>query len=308
MKSLALAFILSIVSGSVFAEELMVNSPGDGFLNLREGPSSNHPIIIEMYHGQTAEVLSISGNWLQVRHQSGTTGWAYGKNLIPVSSAKSQLRVNSPNDGYLNLRSGPSANHQIIRQMEHGSRASVIGRSGDWLQVQHDSGSTGWAHSKYLNTSISPRATASNGQSNSQGSSGSSSRPTGGGLFGSLLRGGLRAIGGSESSRDNNFSDKLSDPKYSYCLSISNEDARHACLEEPWLTDNEDARKVLLGDCYGMSQTAQDYGLMQVCAYPGKNSCSAIQNSDVAYACYSCNGTRRWVATAAAGHVFECLN
>lgn len=112
----------------------------------------------------------------------------------------------------------------------------------------------------------------------------------------------------SKPKNKSKFTDKLSQKKYSYCWGIDNKDARHACLEEPWLTDNEDARKVLLGDCYGMSRRAQDYGLMQICAYPGKSSCSSIKNSDVSYACYSCNGSRRWVATAAAGHIFECLN
>lgn len=108
-------------------------------------------------------------------------------------------------------------------------------------------------------------------------------------------------------SGQNKIIGKLKNPRYTYCWGIENENARHACLEEPWMTDNQDARKVLLGDCYGMSKSAQSSGLMQVCAYPGKASCSSIKNSDISYSCYSCDGSRRWVATAAAGHIFECF-
>lgn len=209
MKSLLLGGFLSIIATVATAETLMVNSPGDGYLNLREGPSSKNPIIIEMYHGQTVDVLSTSRRWLRVRHQSGTVGWAYGKNLIPVSSAESHLKVNSPNDGYLNLRTGPSSKHQIVRQMKHGSRASVLGRSGDWLQIQHDSGSTGWAHSKYLHTSISTRNVASTGNSNSRNASRSSSgindiTESGGGLVGLFVRGVLAAGGEGKSSGSSN--------------------------------------------------------------------------------------------------------
>lgn len=110
----------------------------------------------------------------------------------------------------------------------------------------------------------------------------------------------------SQASRDR-FAAKMNDSRYTYCWGISDEDARAACLEEPWLTESEDARKVLLGDCYGMSNWAQNSGYMQVCAYPGKNSCSAISNSNISSACYSCDGSKRWVATAAAGHVFQCF-
>lgn len=105
---------------------------------------------------------------------------------------------------------------------------------------------------------------------------------------------------------DSDFTNKMSDPKYTYCWSIDNEDARNACLEEPWMTENEDARQVLLGNCFGLSKWAEDFGLTQICAYPGKPSCTSIRDSDISYACYSCDGSRRWVATAAAGHIFEC--
>lgn len=200
MARLFIATFLILIASVASAETRMVNSPGDGYLNLREGPSSNYPIIIEMYHGQTAEILSKSANWLEVRHQSGAVGWAYGKTLIPFSSAKSQLRVNSPNDGYLNLRSGPSSKHKILRQMTHGSKTTVVTRSGEWLKVRHDSGTTGWAHSKYLNTAIAARNTAPKKSPSTRSTSNSSSKPSGGGLLGAMLRGGIKAIENAGSS------------------------------------------------------------------------------------------------------------
>lgn len=158
------------------AETRMVNSPGDGYLNLRQGPSSSYNIITEMYHGETVEVLRQSGSWLYVEYAQGIEGWAFARYLVPYSSRLSTLQINSPGDGFLNLRTGPGSRNPIIREMPHGSSVVVLGRSGNWLEVRHQSGSTGWAHSQYLDTSVSPRSVAgtsprpSSPQSSSEGS------------------------------------------------------------------------------------------------------------------------------------------
>ena len=47
------------------AERLLVNSPGDGFLNLRTGPGSQYNIIRKMYHGSAVETLVNNGTELE---------------------------------------------------------------------------------------------------------------------------------------------------------------------------------------------------------------------------------------------------
>lgn len=130
------------------AETRIVNSPGDGFLNLRTGPGSNYSIIQQMYHGSSVETLEWSGNWVRVRHQSGATGWASGKYL--ARPAARWLQVYSPSDGYLNLRTGPGTKYGIIRRMYNYEGVEVLEVQGNWARVRHESGDTGWAHRRYM--------------------------------------------------------------------------------------------------------------------------------------------------------------
>lgn len=162
MRKLTLAMAASLAlivlsAVAVHAQTRFIYSPSDGYLNLREGPSTNYPIIQPMYNGQRVWIIGRSGNWRQVRHESGTVGWAYHSYLTrdQVQSG-GQFFINSPGDGYLNLRSRPSGSSRIIRQMPHGSRVQVVGSTGAWLNVIHSSGAQGWAHHRYMSSSRPP--------------------------------------------------------------------------------------------------------------------------------------------------------
>ncbi len=61
---------------------LVVNAPSHGALNLRSGPGTAHPILMQMYNDDWVDVLASSGNWREVRHQSGVVGWAHGRYLV----------------------------------------------------------------------------------------------------------------------------------------------------------------------------------------------------------------------------------
>ena len=55
----------------------------------------------------------------------------------------------TPNEPWLNLRQGPSANTQIIGNMPDGTEVKINQRQGNWANVTVD-GQDGWAHSKWL--------------------------------------------------------------------------------------------------------------------------------------------------------------
>lgn len=128
------------------AEVLVVNSPGDGYLNLRSGPGSKYSIIMRMYHGSKVDTLAWRGNWARVRHETGHVGWAYGKYMAKPVSGPVRLYVYSPGDGYLNLRTGPGTGYGIITQMNHGEWVQVLERRGNWARVYHEYGQQGWAY------------------------------------------------------------------------------------------------------------------------------------------------------------------
>jgi uncharacterized protein YgiM (DUF1202 family) len=143
------ATAVSVIGAPSFADTMLINSPGDGFLNLRTGPGSNFDVIRKMYHGSRVETLETSGNWVRVRHESGAVGWTFAKYLARPSAGS--YHVYSPGDGYLNLRTGPGTKFDIIRRMYNGEDVRILEVSGAWARVKHyDSGATGWCSTKFL--------------------------------------------------------------------------------------------------------------------------------------------------------------
>ena len=69
--------------------------------------------------------------------------------LAAVAQAE-KLRVHSPGDGFLNLRTGPGTGYAIVREMYNGQTVRILERKGSWVRVRHSSGATGWASAKYL--------------------------------------------------------------------------------------------------------------------------------------------------------------
>lgn len=147
---LAAAVAFAAVPLAAEAQTLVVNSPGDGFLNLRTGPGTQYNIIRKMFNGSSVEVLERSGGWVRVRHQSGAVGWAFRQYLVRPEASGNWRTVYSPGDGYLNLRTGPGTKYQIIMPMYNGERVKVLDRNGNWLKVRHESGTVGWAYRSYL--------------------------------------------------------------------------------------------------------------------------------------------------------------
>ena len=135
-------------AGAARADLLIVNSPGDGYLNLRTGPGTGFDIIHAMPHGSEVHALEWSGRWVRVRHESGFTGWCSSRFL--ARTGPKRLSVFSAHDGYLNLRQGPGTSHPILMRMNNGESVEVLASSGAWRKVRHPSGAVGWAHGRYL--------------------------------------------------------------------------------------------------------------------------------------------------------------
>lgn len=146
---LTVAAAALVTAGQARAERLLVNSPGDGFLNLRTGPGSQFDIIRKMFHGSAVETLEFANGWVRVRHESGAVGWAFAKYLVRPAATNVRY-VYSANDGFLNLRTGPGTRYQIIRPMYNGEAVTLLERSGGWVRVKHESGAIGWTFEKYL--------------------------------------------------------------------------------------------------------------------------------------------------------------
>jgi N-acetylmuramoyl-L-alanine amidase len=151
IRFLLSAFLAVFLATVAVAETRMVNSPGDGYLNLRTGPGSGYDIVLRMDHGSLVDILETRGKWRRVHHLvSGAQGWAFGKYLLREDAGTTMMRVYSPGDGYLNLRSGPGGDFAILRRMYNGDQVEIVERKGNWVRVYHQSGAEGWAFARYL--------------------------------------------------------------------------------------------------------------------------------------------------------------
>lgn len=74
-------------------------------------------------------------------------------------AAALQAWVNAPEDGFLNLRTGPATSYEVVREMPHGSLVTVL-EDGNWFRVRDAYGNTGFAAARYLSaTEPRPRRT-----------------------------------------------------------------------------------------------------------------------------------------------------
>ncbi|MCH8517980.1 MAG: caspase family protein [Cyclobacteriaceae bacterium] len=83
-----------------------------------------------------------------------TAGEGYLETLYEgdMQPTREILRINDPNDGWLNFRTGPGTSHSIIRQLDNGTRVQVIGRSGNWAEVMTSAFERGWVFGRYTET------------------------------------------------------------------------------------------------------------------------------------------------------------
>ena len=155
-------FALPVFQMTVFAQDhsphLIVNT---GFLNVRNGPSARHDILITVPGGTRLPVLGIASDrlWYQVSSTAGN-GWVNSHytigrgNFSNVPAINTEPLITGPhlvvNTGNLNIRSGPSVDHQVIATVPGGTKLPVIGIASDrlWYQVSSAAGN-GWVNSHY---------------------------------------------------------------------------------------------------------------------------------------------------------------
>lgn len=139
-----------------------------GAVNVRTGPSHNHPVITIAYQGYTFNLLGRSADsaWANVRMVDGTVGWVNFSALnisVPVNSLPVVAAPAPPaggptavvNTGALNVRSGPGVQFNIISAVYSGHVVQMLGRNADgsWVQVRLFSGQEGWVNGRFLNPS-----------------------------------------------------------------------------------------------------------------------------------------------------------
>ncbi|WP_422123082.1 SH3 domain-containing protein [Planococcus sp. X10-3] len=155
--------ILLIAQALPFGEISTVSANNSGIevseasINVRSGPGLSYPVIASMKKGDAVEVVSKSGDWIEVAI-SGETGWIASwltKSSAVAETASSKTAVSSVNR--LNVRAQPNLSASVLTQMNAGEQASILSDSTDWVEVEFR-GNRGFVSKQYI--SINDNSTA----------------------------------------------------------------------------------------------------------------------------------------------------
>lgn len=139
----------------------------------RSAPESGDNVLGTLNKGTAVTLVDQSGDWLQVRLETGDTAWVNGWYLDaqdPIVQRQRETqalreKMASPTfqpleDGedstftcmanLLNCRSGPSTQSDILYQVSFGTVMQAVGRDGEFYLCQLPDGSSVYCHQDYL--------------------------------------------------------------------------------------------------------------------------------------------------------------
>ena len=115
---------------------------GDSSLRVRAECNTSSAILKKLADGTQVDVLaSVENGWYQISHE-GTTGYVSGEYLLvdeaeatslPVEEEPIYVRVTADS---LNVRSGPSTDHDKVGQLPVGRVVEVVEELEGWYQIQ----------------------------------------------------------------------------------------------------------------------------------------------------------------------------
>jgi SH3-like domain-containing protein len=131
-----------LASTSAFAAEYLSITTDNA--NVRTGPGTNYPASMELFQGYPLKIEKKEGEWFKITDFENDSGWVHESivkkaDTVIVKSGKS-----------INMRSGPSTKDSIVADVERGVVLTRISDEGDWTNVRHSSGTTGWIHNSLL--------------------------------------------------------------------------------------------------------------------------------------------------------------
>ena len=135
----------------------VVNNPRPTqFLNLRQYPDLNAPVLGIFYNGASGTVLSETGGWYQVSI-AGMVGYFRGEYLrfTGAPGGGTVATVYAANGGAVNLRSGPGYNYASIAQLRNGNPVTVHLKGRTFWYVS-SGGRSGFMDAKFLRTGSTP--------------------------------------------------------------------------------------------------------------------------------------------------------
>ena len=122
--------------------------------HVRSGPSTNNTSLRVLPAGTNVTVLEHNpSSWSRV-NIGNTTGYIKSDLLVPpgtpLSSSSSPRFLLTTTS--VNVRSGPSTNHSVVRQLAQGTSVEVLGTANGWSSVRIGGSTTGYIRADLLGT------------------------------------------------------------------------------------------------------------------------------------------------------------
>lgn len=114
---------------------------------MRSGPGLTYDVMTTLKKGSKVDVLSTSGEWLEVKFQN-ETGWIASWLTTHEDASEITSAIVAQVDG-LNVRSGPSIGSSVLNRMNAGDEAMMTALEGDWARIEFNE-TNGWVHRDYI--------------------------------------------------------------------------------------------------------------------------------------------------------------
>jgi len=122
-------------------------------LNFRSGPGTSYPVIRIIPAGDiVAHTGTVKNNFFEVGY-SGTYGWVHRDYLAPVSGGSPAIVGEAWTTAAVNLRSGPSTDHQVLRVVPNGSRIGTSNTVQNGFRYVSYQAQAGWMSEAYISFS-----------------------------------------------------------------------------------------------------------------------------------------------------------
>lgn len=125
-------------------------------LRVRKGPDTSFQVIGTIQKGQSFAVVSVSGNWTQLKTPFGD-GWVSSEFVQvdkPSTKNESVSKVTDEISGQitadsLNIRNTPSLESNIIGKLHAGDTVKIISQNSEWTEISY-SGQKAWISSQFV--------------------------------------------------------------------------------------------------------------------------------------------------------------
>ncbi|MEZ4886623.1 MAG: S8 family serine peptidase [Chitinophagales bacterium] len=108
-------------------------------LNVRSGPSTAYAKVDTLSEGNKVLIYRWHDRWAEI----GTERFVHANYLTILNNEQGIINANR-----LNVRTGPSMDYDVSRQLDRGNRVKVLEKVGDWLKITD----TEYVHGHYVTT------------------------------------------------------------------------------------------------------------------------------------------------------------